>query len=65
MNSKQTTIMYSQAGAAFQEKALETLDHKGSAAHKLIGQFVTDINNGRMSYSEALTRYYLAMMRSK
>jgi hypothetical protein len=50
-------MMYSMAGASFQEWALSLLDQKGSLAHQSIGRFVTAINNGRMTIGQAEAAY--------
>ena len=54
-------VMYSAAGASFQEKALSILDYKGSAAHKMIGQLVTMINNNQISANDAYAQYVAAL----
>lgn len=51
-NSK-PEIMYSVAGANFQEWALSNLDNRGSIAHKSIGKFVTAINNNQITIESA------------
>lgn len=55
--NKAVESMYSAAGASFQEWALRLLDAKNSTAHKSIGRFVTDINNGRMTIASAESAY--------
>lgn len=61
-NSKQSTeVMYSAAGAKFQEYCINRLDRKNSAAHKMIGSLVTAINNNQISVSEATSRFNAAL----
>ena len=50
-------VMYSVAGAKFQEYALSILDAKNSTAHKSIGSFVTAINNNQISVEQATEQY--------
>lgn len=57
VKNQTTEVMYSVAGATFQEWALNRIDYRGSEAHKSIGSLVTAINNNRMTVSEAQTRF--------
>lgn len=55
-------VMYSVAGASFQQWALRLLDRKGSLAHRSIGKFVTAIDNGTMTIAAA-EQAYLALLK--
>ncbi len=56
-------VMYSHAGASFQEWALRLLDRKGSLAHRSIGRFVVAINSGRMTIGQAEAAYMALLHR--
>lgn len=57
VKNQNTEVMYSVAGATFQEWALNRIDYRGSEAHKAIGSLVTAINNNRLTVAEAQKRF--------
>ena len=50
-------VMYSVAGAKFQEYCLAHLDNKGSEAHRAIGRLVNGINAGYVKVDVAQAIY--------
>lgn len=54
-------VMYSAAGASFQEWAINNIDYKNSTAHKMIGSLVTAINNNRISVEDARNQFVAAL----